>query len=168
MTKKWWVAVLDPAGSVAALREELHEIPLPRESDRPLPGPGDRVAVLTLPNAVFVGLATAGRLRPSGRAVLRLHERIRAPLGHEVDPFTLRPRPACTARWTRERLSDMTGTFTAIAHRDGLRIESAILAQALAHGPTPKRPAHDRPRTPGRRALMEGRAASGTLGARRR
>ena len=39
------------------------------------------------------------------------------------------------------------------------RIEAALLTLAHRYGPAPKPPAHRRPRTPGRRALIAGRAA---------
>ena len=165
VTTQWWLAVLSPSDTAAALRTDLHEIPLGPAAGE-LPVPGDHVIVLALPACVFIAAATAARLRPDGRPVLHLRKRVRAPVGHAVEAFALRPVPVCVAAWTRERLADMAGTFTRITHHDATRIEAALLTQAHAYGPAPTRPAHTRPRTPGRRALMEGRAASGTLSRR--
>lgn len=162
-----WIAVLDEAARKAALRAELREIPLdPDLGSNEIPWPGDRVAILALPDAVFLAIATAARVRPGGRPVLRLRDRIRAPDGNAVDPFAMRPRPACSASWTRGDLPAMAGRSVGISALDADRIASAIRAKALAFGPPPTRPAHAKARTPGRRALVEGRAASGTLGGR--
>ncbi len=161
-----WIAVLDRAAAASAQRAQLREIALDERSVK-LPSPGDRVAVLVLPEAVFVGVATAGRPRSNGSRSLHLRDRIRAPLGHYVDPFALRPLPSCVMSWTRARLAGLAGTLIPIGTQDADRIGSAILAQALSFGPVSTRPARSRARTPGRRALMEGRSASGTLRARR-
>lgn len=162
-----WIAILDEEARKAAVRAELREIALEPGTERSeIPSPGDRVAILALPDLVLLGTAIAGRARPDGRPVLRLRDRIRAPEGHAVDPFAMRPRPACSAGWTRAGLRTMVGRYLGISALDADRIGSAVRARALAFGPPPTRPAHAKPRTPGRRALVEGRAASGTLGGR--
>lgn len=143
METQRWIAVLDRAAAASAQRAQLREIPLAERSVK-LPSPGDRIAVLVLPEAVLVGVATAARSRSNGSPTLRLRD-----------------------SWTRARLSGLAGTLIPIGTRDADRIESAVLAQALSFGPVSARPARSRPRTPGRRALMEGRSASGTLRARR-
>ena len=163
MTGRHWVAILGAAAARAALRAELREVALPEGAMSP--SPGDRVAVVTLPAVALVGVATVARIRPEGRT-LHLRDRSRAPAGHAVDLLALRPRPSFAVPWTRERLADLAGTYVPIGERDASRITDALRARALEFGPPAKRPAHAKARSPGRRALIQGRAASGRLRAR--
>lgn len=157
MQKQGWIAVLGAAASIVAVRSELREVPLDA-SGGSLPKPGDRVAVLSLPAFTLVGMGTVGRVREGG--ILHLRDRIRAPAGHAVDPYAMRPLPAFAADRTREALAGLAGRALQLGDHDSVRIGAVIRAQALSYGPAPSRPAHDRPRTPGRRALIAGRAAS--------
>lgn len=162
-----WIAIIDDEARKAAVRAELREVALePGTPPSGIPSPGDHVAILALPDAVLLATAIAGRVRPGGRPMLRLRDRVRVPEGHALDLFAMRPRPACSAGWTRAGLRTMAGWCVGISALDADRIAAAVRARALAFGPPPTRPAHAKPRTPGRRALLEGRAASGTLGGR--
>lgn len=112
---------------------------------------------LFLSDAAFVG--TADVIGNDG-AVLRLRHRVLTPPAYPVPLRTL-PSLRVSAGWTHARLGVLRGGMVRCTARDAGRIEAALLAVARAHGPRARRPAHHRPRTPGRRALMAGRAAVG-------
>jgi len=127
------------------------------------PQGGDRVALLSVhgplffSEAAFVGSADV--LADDGTA-LKLRHRVLAPPGWTVALRTL-PSLRVSAGWTHVGLGALRGEVVRCTARDLGRIEAALLAVARAHGPRAKRPAHRRPRTPGRRALIAGRAAVG-------
>jgi len=143
MSKRSWIVVLDRLASIAAVRSELREVPFAL-TDGPRPAAGDRVIVMALPAATLVGMATVARVGEDG--TLHLRDRSRAPVGHAVDPYSLRPLPLFAVERPRERLVALAGGVLAIGEHDGVRVGSAIRAQALSFGPLPSRPIHDRPR----------------------
>jgi hypothetical protein len=157
-----YVAILDHADATRLLRANARELELANDTAH-RPQAGDRVGILAVrgprfaAEAAFVG--TADVLSDEGSR-LRLRHRVLAPAPHRVAPRDL-PSLRVSAGWTNALLGSLRGTVVRCTGRDLERVEAALLALARRHGPAPKRPAHRRPRTPGRRALIAGRAAVG-------
>lgn len=154
-----YVAILDHADATLLLRAKARALELASDTaDRP--EAGDRVGILAVrgprfaAEAAFVG--TADVLSDEGSR-LRLRHRVLAPAPHRVASRDL-PSLRVSAGWTNALLGSLRGTFVRCTGRDLERVEEALLTLAHRYGPAPKRPAHRRPRTPGRRALM-GRTA---------
>ena len=103
--------------------------------------------------ARFVGTA---EVREASAAGLTLRHRFVAPLGHEPSPDDI-AHLRVSAAWTDARVEALIGTVQPIAEDDLARIEQILAERALAFGPPAKRPAHRRPRTPGRRAILSAR-----------
>lgn len=161
-TSGTYVAILDHADATHLLRTNARELELASDTaDRP--GAGDRLGILAVlgprfaADAGFVG--TADVLGDEGSR-LRLRHRVLAPAPHRVAPRDL-PSLRVSAGWTNALLGSLRGTVVRCTGRDLERVEAALLTLAHLYGPAPKRPAHRRPRTPGRRALIAGRAAIG-------
>jgi hypothetical protein len=157
-----YVAILDHTDAAHVVRAGAKELELGSDAtDRPQAG--DRVGILAVrgplfaANAAFVG--TADVLSDEGSR-LRLRHRVLAPAPHRVVPSDL-PSLRVSAGWTNAGLGSLRGTIVRCSGRDLERVEAALLTLAHRYGPEPKRPAHRRPRTPGRRALIAGRAAVG-------
>jgi len=154
-----WLAILDGEGMRRVARSEWHELPLATGASRP--GLGDRVIVLVTKGPRFV---TEARFAGSAVVVkdlgdvLRIRHRFVAPSGHEPALASLGILRV-TVSWTHEVLGGLIGAFLPMTQTDYARMETALREVALSFGPPPSRPAHRRPRTPGRRALIEGRAA---------
>ena len=129
------------------------------------PGPtaGDRLALLVIGSRsypagpAFVGTTQVTKLDDG---VPRLRHRVNAPDGHAVPLRSFVPPLAASTGWTDARLSALAGTCVRLTERELARVEEALLERAHEFGPPPKRPQHTRPRTPGRRALIAGRAAA--------
>jgi hypothetical protein len=157
-----YVAILDRDRATALCRAGLRRLALDTEAVV-RPQGGDRVALLSVRGPLFVSdaafVGTADVLGDDG-AALRLRHRVLAPPAYTVPLRTL-PSLRVSAGWTRARLGVLRGGMVRCTIRDAERIEAALLAVARAHGPRARRPAHRRPRTPGRRALIAGRAAVG-------
>ncbi|MEX2046402.1 MAG: hypothetical protein WEE03_04515 [Chloroflexota bacterium] len=158
-----YVAILGHDAAASFRRAAGGQLPLdPATALRP--APGDRVAVLSVRGPLFFSeaafVATATVVGDDGSA-LRLRRRVLVPERHPVALHSL-PSLRVSAGWTHGALGGLRGAAVACTPRDLERIEAAVLAAAHAHGPRPKRPQHRRPRTPGRRALMAGRAAVGS------
>lgn len=133
------------------------EPPLPRDL-----APGDRVAVVGWPaRGAGPRLSRTATVRSasSDTGALALRRRVLAIAGHEIPLRSLGTRLAVARGWTRERRDELVGTLQAISDRDFALVEDALLDVARAYGPKATRPAHRRPRTPGRRALSAGRAS---------
>jgi len=130
---------------------------------QPRPMPGDRLAVVSVRGPLFVSgaafVATATVTSHEG-SLLRLRHRVLAPEAHPVALQSL-PSLRVSAGWTHGALGGLRGTVVSCSARDLERIDKAILASAHEYGPRPQRPQHGRPRTPGHRALIAGRAAAG-------
>ena len=157
-----YVAILDHTDAAHVVRGGTRELELANDATE-RPRAGDRVGILEVRGPLFAAdaafVATADVLSDEG-ARLRLRHRVLAPAQHRVMPGDL-PSLRVAAGWTNARLGTLRGTVVRCTSRDLERIEAALLALAHRYGPAPKRPAHRRPRTPGRRALIAGRAAVG-------
>ena len=129
------------------------------------PGPvaGDRLALLVIRSRscptgpAFVGTTQVTKLDDG---VPRLRHRVNAPEGHAVPLRSFAPPLGVSTAWTDARLTALAGTCVRLTERELARVEEALLERAHEFGPPPKRPQHTRPRTPGRRALIAGRAAA--------
>ena len=160
MRTRSWVAIVSPAQAQTLLRGGCRRLPVD-VSSLAQPRPGDPIAVLAangplfVRDSVFVALAeVCGEDGPG----LAIRKRVLAPAGHEVRIDEL-PSLRVTAGWTHGALGGLSGTAVGCTGRDMERIAAALLDRARAFGPAPRRPAHRRPRTPGRRHLLAGRAA---------
>lgn len=156
------VAIVDLAHAKRLLGANAGELELASDTvDRPRAG--DRVGILAVHGPLFVaGAAFVGTAEVIGDdgSRLRLRHRVLAPAPHRVAPRDL-PSLRVSAGWTNALLGSLRGTVVRCSDRDLERVEAALLTLAHRYGPAPKRPAHRRPRTPGRRALIAGRAAVG-------
>ena len=137
------------------------------EERAPVPeglAPRDRIAIIGWPNRgpnrspVLAATASVTAIDTAARK-LRLRRRVVAIAGHEVGAAALGAGVAATRGWTPRRRLELLSVLHLIDERDFQRIEEALLEVAYRHGPPPKRPQHSRPRTPGRRALIAGRAS---------
>jgi hypothetical protein len=157
-----FAAIVDASATQRLLRDRVRGLRVTVD-DEPYPARGDRVAIVAARGPSFVSsaefIATA-EVRSADLGDLTLRHRVVAPTGHAV-PLEALPALRLTAGWTHARLGAMRNTAVRCTERDFERIEAALLQAALRLGPGPKRPAHRRPRTPGRRALIAGRAAAG-------
>jgi hypothetical protein len=131
--------------------------------DEQYPTRGDRVALVATHGPLFLSTAefiATAEVRSADLGDLTLRHRVVAPKGHAV-PLDALPALRVSAGWTHARLGALRTAAVRCTERDFERVEGALLHAALRFGPGPKRPAHRRPRTPGRRALIAGRAAVG-------
>lgn len=151
-----WIMVIGDVAARDLARAGWRRLALAQEAPRP--AAGDRIAVLRthrpryVTEAAFAGTADV-RGDDQGEVVIR--HRFVTPEGHAVPLTSLRLHLA--SGLTHERLGARIGTVASLDPRDFARIEDALREVALAYGPQPKRPAHRRPRTPGRRALTSAR-----------
>lgn len=157
-----YVTILDHADASAVLRAGARQLELPSGlADRPQRG--DRVGFLAVRGPLFVAgaafVGTADVLSDEGSRLLLRH-RVLAPVPHQIALSQL-PSLRVSAGWTHGALGGLRGSLVPCTRRDLERVEAALLALAKEYGPPAKRPAHRRPRTPGRRALIAGRAAVG-------
>ena len=123
---------------------------------------GDRVVIVRWPARGSAPRLsrTATLLRASAETgMLTLRRRVSAIDRHDIAVDSFGARLAFSRGWTRERRDELVGTLRLVAERDFVLAETALLEVARAYGPAAKRPAHRRPRTPGRRALSAGRAS---------
>lgn len=152
-----WLVIVGEVVAKDLERADWRRLPLAPSGDR-RPAPGDRIAVLRTHRPAYVASAvligTADVRRDLGDA-LELRHRVVAPTAHEPSLAALRLRVA--AGWTHARLGELLGLAIPLEDEDHERAERALLEEAHAFGPAPSRPAHRRPRTPGRRALLVGR-----------
>ncbi len=124
----------------------------------------DRVAIVAWPVRgpirwpVLAATASVTALDRTARR-LRLRRRVNAIEGHEVGVSTLNTGVAAMRGWTPRQRPELLGVLHLITARDFERIEQALLEIAHRYGPPPKRRQHAQPRTPGRRALIAGRAS---------
>jgi hypothetical protein len=157
-----YVAILDGDRASALCRAGARRLALDAAAIV-RPQGGDRVALLSVRGPLFVTdaafVGTADVLADDG-ATLKMRHRVLAPPANTVALRTL-PSLRVSAGWTHARLGALRGGVVACTVRDAERIEAALLSVARAYGPRARRPAHRRPRTPGRRALIAGRAAVG-------
>lgn len=157
-----FVAIVDRTAAAALLRDRVRDLHLALpEAHGPVPG--DRVAILATAGPSFVSsaefIATA-QVRTVTGGDLSLRHRVLAPTAHRVALSAL-PTLRVAAGWTHERLGALRGSAVRCTAGDFERVDVALLQAARRFGPAAKRPAHRRPRTPGRRALLAGRAAVG-------
>jgi hypothetical protein len=131
----------------------------------------DRIAIVSWRargQPMLAATASVWRLSRETRT-LRLRHRVSSVPGHEIAVAALGSRLAFARGWTAERRTELIAEMCLIGEHDFALIEETLLAAAHAFGPPPKRPAHRRPRAPGRRAMLAGRAsARGALGPGRR
>ncbi len=156
------MAIVDGSAAGAALRDRVRHLSFDAPSD-PRPSPGDRILIVSARGPSFVRTAefvATAQVRAQEHDGLALRHRVLAPVGHAV-PLGALPSLRFSAGWTHERLGGLRGSAIGCSSRDFERAEAALLAVALEFGPRAKRPEHRRPRTPGRRALLAGRAAVG-------
>lgn len=137
-----WFAELTPVPEELAVRDRVAIVSWPDRARRPM----------------LAGTATVQKLSRETRT-LRLRHRVSPVPGHEISVTSLGPRLAAARGWSAEVRSELLGAPRLIDERDFLLIDDALLEMAHAFGPPPTRPAHRPPRTPGRRALIAGRAS---------
>lgn len=154
-----WLAVVDGEVLRRVMRSGWRELPITTGAARP--AAGDRVFVVVTKGPRFMTEArfagSAEILRDLGE-VLKIRHRFVAPAGHEPVLTSLGLLRVAVS-WTHQALGGLIGAFLPMTPADQERIESALRDVALTFGPPPSRPAHRRPRTPGLRALIEGRSA---------
>ncbi|MEK6206636.1 MAG: hypothetical protein AABM32_03250 [Chloroflexota bacterium] len=154
-----WLLIVDGEILRRVVRSGWRELPLATGAARP--SAGDRVDVLATKGPRFVTeahFAGNAEVAKSEGDVLTIRHRFVAPSGHEPTLTSLGLLRVAVG-WTHEILGGQVGAFLPMTQTDHERIEGALRDAALAFGPPPSRSAHRRPRTPGRRALIEGRAA---------
>ena len=158
MTPRTWLIVTAATGEPLKEHDWFAELqPVPDELAL-----RDRVAVISWPDRgidqrpVLAGTATVVKLSRETR-VLRLRHRVAAVLGHEIPVASFGTRLAAARGWWAVRREDLLDEPRLVSERDFAQIEGALLDVAHEFGPVAKRPAHSRPRTPGRRALIAGR-----------
>lgn len=152
-----WIAVLGDRTREQLERRHMRELPVAASEREPRPDVGDLVAFLH--RGRFVGIAKVTKLLAESPRRFRLRPSVSAPVGAAPSFTAFSPRLRCSLGWTYAGLDDRTESFIPIEERDHARIADALLALALRFGPPARRPAHRRPRTPGRRPLV---AASST------
>jgi hypothetical protein len=130
----------------------------------------DRLAIVSWPDRgvdrrpVLAGTAIVTKLSRETR-LLRLRHRVSPVPGHEIAVSALGTRLTAARGWSSKRRPDVLGGPRLIGEQDFALMEDALLEAAHAFGPSAKRPTHRRPRTPGRRVLIAGRASvAGTHG----
>jgi hypothetical protein len=154
-----WLAVVDGEVLRRVVRSGWREFPIGTGAARPTAD--ERISVLVTKGPRFV---TEARFAGSAEivkdlgGVLKIRHRFVAPAGHEPALTSLGLLRVAVG-WTHQSLGGLVGAFLPMTQADDERIESALRDVALTFGPPPSRPAHRRPRTPGRRALIEGRSA---------
>ena len=157
-----WIAVLDDRAALRIIKGGVGVLPLAR-TVTPRPAARDRLVLLLARGPLFVSesafAATADVVADDGD-VLRLRHRVVAPKGHEIKVTALHALRV-SAGWTHPALGGLLNDVIRTGARDYERIEGAVRDEALQFGPKAMRPTHRRPRTPGRRALLAGRAAAG-------
>ena len=157
-----FVAIVDAGATERLRRDRVRGLRVTVADEQP-PSSGDRIAIVATRGPSFVSTAefiATAEVRSAHLGELTLRHRVVAPTGHTV-PLRALPALRVTAGWTHAGLGAMRTSAVRCARRDFERVEAALLRAALRFGPGPKRPAHRRPRTPGRRALIAGRAAVG-------
>jgi len=160
MTGRTWLVVTPATGAPLKEHDWFAELqPVPDELAL-----RDRVAVVSWPDRgvdqrpVLAGTATVVKLSREAR-VLRLRHRVSSVPGHEIPVTSFGTRLAATRGWWAVRREDLLEEPRLLSQPDFALIEEALLAIAHEFGPVANRPAHRRPRTPGRRALIAGRAS---------
>lgn len=164
MSARYWLSVRETLIDAFAHTDWYDEwAPIPEELAK-----HDRIAIVGWPDRglirwpVLAATLSVTAVDTAARR-LRLRRRVVAIAGYEVTVAALDAGVAATRGWTIQRRPELMRVLRLIDERDFQRIEEALLEVAHRHGPAPKRPQHARPRTPGRRALIAGRASvSGT------
>jgi len=124
----------------------------------------DRIAIIVWPDRgpihwpILAATASVTAIDHSARR-LRLRRRVTSLVGHEISVTSVGTPLAATRGWTNTRRSELVSILRLMDERDFQRIEESLLEVAHRFGPPPKRPQHSQPRTPGRRALIAGRAS---------
>jgi hypothetical protein len=161
-TSRSFAAIVDASAVKRLLRDRVRGLHVTVDVE-PYPTPSDRIAIAATRGPLFVltaeFIATA-EVRSADLGDLTLRHRVIAPAGHAVPLDTL-PALRVSAGWTHARLGALRTSAVRCTERDFARVEGALLQAALRFGPGPKRPAHRRPRSPGRRALIAARVAAG-------
>ena len=159
MTGRTWLVITPATGAPLKEHDWFAELqPVPDELAL-----RDRVAVVGWPDRgvdqrpVLAGTATVVKLSREAR-VLRLRHRVSSVPGPEIPLTSFGTRLAAARGWWAVQREDLLGAPRLISESDYALIENALLATAHEFGPAAKRPMHRRPRTPGRRALIAGRA----------
>jgi len=159
MTGRTWLLVIEIAPDLRDHDWFAELRPVPDEL-----ATHDRIAFVSWPDRgverrpMLAGTVSVSKLSRESRT-LRLRHRVSPVAGHEIAVSSLGPRLAAARGWITARRSDLLGVARLVAESDFALIEGALLETAHAFGPPPKRPAHRIPRTPGRRALIAGRAS---------
>ncbi len=160
MTGRTWLLVTDVATPSLRDHDWFTEL-------RPVPDElavRDRIAIVSWPDRggdrrpMLAGTATVWKLSRETHT-LRLRHRVSPVAGHGISVTSLGSRLAAARGWYAARRSELLGVARLITEPDFALIEDALLTTAHAFGPALKRPTHRRPRTPGRRALIAGRAS---------
>jgi hypothetical protein len=157
-----FVAIVDASATKGLLRDRIRRLRV-AAPDEHYPSPGDRIGLIAARGPSFVATAefiATAEVLSADLGELTLRHRVVAPTGHAVSLAAL-PALRVAAGWTHARLGALRADVIRCSPRDFERIEDALHQEALRFGPGPKRPLHRRPRTPGRRALIAGRAAVG-------
>ena len=168
MDRRWWLVVrADPPGALRNLDWFTALGPIPDELQV-----GDRIGMICWParpdRPPFLAATVSVSKLSRETGSLRLRHRVASIDGHEVMLTSLGTRLAAARGWTAPRRDELLDLLHLVPERDLELIEAALLTAAHRFGPPPRRPTHAQPRTPGRRALLAGRAsvAGGHDGAR--
>ena len=147
-----------PPGALASVDWFTELAPIPDELQI-----RDRIAVVCWPTgaqaAPFVAATVSVSKLVGEMRSLRLRHRVTCVEGHEPALSALGASVAATRIWTAQRRDWMVNLLQLVSERDFDRLEGALLDAAHLFGPRPGRPPHTQPRTPGRRALLAGRAS---------
>lgn len=160
MNTRYWLSIREDLIGDFAHTDWYDELaPVPEEF-----AARDRIAVVAWPDRgpirrpVLAATASVTAIDGGARR-LRLRRRVTLIAGHEISVTSLGARLAATRGWTSARRSELVSVLHLIDERDFQQIEEALLDVAHRFGPPPKRRLHSQPRTPGRRALIAGRAS---------
>ena len=156
-----WLAVVGEVAERALARSGWRTLPLIETPS--LLAPGDGIVVVrarrtrSIATATVIGTAIVREARDG--ADLAIRHRVIVPEAHEIRLVDV---PVLVRRvgWTDDRLRALAGSLAPIPMREFTSVDGVLHETALAFGPPPKRKAHARPRTPGRRRLATARIAA--------
>lgn len=157
MDPQCWLIVVGDVVARDLARAGWHRLPLAPSRDG-RPAAGARIAVIRTHRPDFVARAAVigtADVHEVASDSLVIRHRVVAPAGHEPTLAEVHPRIA--AGWTDERLEALIGEAIPLPPADHAHMEDLLMERALAYGPAPKRRAHARPNTPGRRRLLSAR-----------
>ena len=159
MNRRWWLVVLaSPPGVLRNVDWFAALGPIPEELQV-----GDRIGMICWParpdRAPFLAATVSVSKLSRETGSLRLRHRVASIDGHEVTLTSLGARLGAARGWSAQRRDELLDLLHLVPERDVDLIEATLLNAAHRFGPPARRPTHAQPRTPGRRALLAGRAS---------